>query len=170
MDIILIPSCEISFKDGHILAYGIKTLIPKGLSAERTVALIHKQKGIAVAAHPFMHVASVKSKVFDISFDAIECSNSAIFHSANAKAKEAASKLQIPGCGSDAHIVEDLGSSFMLFPESVKSASGVLRSIRTNKFSIREGRSNSLRMVLLHILRNITIQTKEAKDYLLKLR
>jgi hypothetical protein len=43
---------ESSAAHGHILALGVEDDIPKGLSAEETLYLIHEQGGITVAAHP----------------------------------------------------------------------------------------------------------------------
>ncbi|MDP2873776.1 MAG: PHP-associated domain-containing protein [bacterium] len=51
--LIIVPGEEITSREGDILAYGIATTIPKGLSAAETVARIHQQGGVAVAAHPF---------------------------------------------------------------------------------------------------------------------
>lgn len=67
---------EISTSDGHLLALGITKTIPKGLSANETVRLIHEQGGLAVPAHPG-GVDSIKPELFDkIDFDAVECNSS----------------------------------------------------------------------------------------------
>ncbi len=50
--IAVIPGIEISSRDGHIGALFVQKKIPKGLSAEETVDLIHQAGGIAVAHHP----------------------------------------------------------------------------------------------------------------------
>src|SRR5207249_4484038 len=44
---------EVSTLNGHVLALWIEERVPPGLSAERTLALIHDHGGLAVAAHPF---------------------------------------------------------------------------------------------------------------------
>lgn len=51
--VIIVPGEEITSQEGDILAYGISQTIPKGLSAVETVECIHRQGGVAVAAHPF---------------------------------------------------------------------------------------------------------------------
>src|SRR5690606_35351365 len=53
-DILLIPGMEISTSKGHILAYGIREVVPSKMTPEATVDAIHQQGGIAVAAHPYM--------------------------------------------------------------------------------------------------------------------
>lgn len=51
--IAVIPGSEISSRDGHIGALFVTKKIPRGLSAEETVSLIHRAGGIAVAHHPY---------------------------------------------------------------------------------------------------------------------
>ncbi len=43
---------EISTTKGHLLAIGIVTEIPAGLSPEETINRIHRQDGLAIPAHP----------------------------------------------------------------------------------------------------------------------
>lgn len=50
----IVTGSEIPTKEGpHLLAIGIEDNIPPGLSLHRTLALIRKQEGLAIAAHPF---------------------------------------------------------------------------------------------------------------------
>ena len=114
LGLIVIPACEISSKHGHVLAYGINEKIDCGLSAERTIDLIHKQGGIAVAAHPFIPFA-LNEKIHELAFDAIEILNAQIPVSRNLMAEEAAKKLNLPGIvGSDSHQHQEIGRSMML--------------------------------------------------------
>ncbi len=43
---------EISTKEGHLLALFIEQRIPRGLSMERSIDLVHEQGGLAIVAHP----------------------------------------------------------------------------------------------------------------------
>ena len=52
-DFLVIPSIELSSKEGHILAIGVENLIPKNLSSEETLERIHDEGGIAIIPHPF---------------------------------------------------------------------------------------------------------------------
>lgn len=45
---------EISTKGGHILGIFLKETVRPGLSVTETIAKIHEQGGLAIAAHPFM--------------------------------------------------------------------------------------------------------------------
>lgn len=51
--ILLIPAEEVSSHSGHILALGIQETIRPNMSLEDSIYEIHRQGGIAVAAHPF---------------------------------------------------------------------------------------------------------------------
>ncbi len=48
----VIPGCEISTADGHLLALFILKPIPPSLSLEETVRRVGKQGGLCIAAHP----------------------------------------------------------------------------------------------------------------------
>jgi predicted metal-dependent phosphoesterase TrpH len=108
---------EVSSADGHILGLFLTTRVPPGLSAEETVAAIHEQGGLAVAAHPFWRyednnrrgwVYSVGDHVEHVGFDAIEVLNGGFTPSmiaANRRAGAAARALGLTQVGgSDAHV------------------------------------------------------------------
>ncbi|VVB75611.1 Uncharacterised protein [Candidatus Tiddalikarchaeum anstoanum] len=63
---------EVTTTDGHLLAIGIKQVIPNGLSANETVSLIHEQEGLAIPAHPGGVYISAEL-LRTINFDAVEC-------------------------------------------------------------------------------------------------
>jgi predicted metal-dependent phosphoesterase TrpH len=48
----VIPGCEVSSKDGHVLCLFIERPIPPGLSLLETVLMVGNQGGICIAAHP----------------------------------------------------------------------------------------------------------------------
>ncbi|WP_054835246.1 PHP domain-containing protein [Methanobrevibacter arboriphilus] len=60
-DILVVPSIEITSSEGHILGFGVDTVIEKGLSPEETVEKIHDEGGIAIIPHPF---SSYRSGLF----------------------------------------------------------------------------------------------------------
>lgn len=82
--IAIIPGTEVSSRDGHIGALFVTKNIPKNLSAEETVALIHESGGIAVAHHPYSpgwidKIINMKlgcgDLIMQVPFDAIEATN-----------------------------------------------------------------------------------------------
>jgi predicted metal-dependent phosphoesterase TrpH len=108
---------EVSSADGHILGLFIKSRVPPGLSAEETVAAIHEQGGVAIAAHPYWRhassgrrgwVYSVGDHIEHVPFDAVEVLNGGFTPSmiaANRRAGAAARALRKTEVGgSDAHV------------------------------------------------------------------
>lgn len=118
---------EISTREGHLLAYFIHELIPPGMSARDTIAAIHEQGGLAVAAHPYdwmvrslgrhhlLQNAQGQPPLWQ--FDAIETMNSSLFpQQANLQAAITAHILGLPITGgSDSHLLETVGYGVTLF-------------------------------------------------------
>lgn len=158
LPIILIPACEISSKDGHILAYGISKEIPSGLGVTETIERIHTQGGLAVAAHPFIPVFSLGKKIFREKFDGIEAYNSSAGRLINKKGLEAAEYLGLPAiAGSDAHSVSGLGTGRVVFSRPVKNWQEALKLIVKKEFLIERQDQSSLRIVVDNISTNLKI-------------
>jgi len=156
LDMILIPGCEISTKGGHVLAYNIKNQIKSFMSAEETIEEIHKQSGIAIAAHPY-NFNSIKNGVFNLDFDAIEAYNSKSFLWMNKMARKAAEKLNLPcTAGSDAHQIENIGNAMMLFPKNTETSDDVINNIISGNFKIKFKRTRFFPMILNHIYKNFS--------------
>jgi len=111
---------EISTVHGHLLGLFLHRCIPPGMSASETVARIHEQGGLAIAAHPFD--ASVPSlgrrltseSLRSMAFDGIEVFNAGIFWPWQAS-NRTAQRLAETMCtaqigGSDAHALCAVGS------------------------------------------------------------
>lgn len=169
----LLPGCEISSRDGHILAYNIRQEIKKGLSALETIDEIHAQKGIAIAAHPF-NLNSLDSKIFTLNLDGLEGFNATTTIRAMFKAYYTAKLLGLPNtAGSDAHQTQEIGRSLMLFPESVHSIEDLTRSIKTGNFKVSFTRTDALTVIYRHIIqnaelyyrRNVTIPKTQKVNY-----
>jgi hypothetical protein len=121
---------EIESAEGHLLGLWAPTDIEPGLSARQTVARIHEQGGIAVAAHPFAPrwwhkhgLCRGDREVYDsVPFDAIEVANSTpLLFLANFRARsyqrDHTGRLAPTG-GSDAHMLSVIGTSRTLFAGS----------------------------------------------------
>ena len=117
LDFLIIPGEEISTKEGHVLALGINKRIKPGLTAKETIDKIHKQKGLAIAAHPYgviLHHHSVRDLIKELNFDAVEVFNSTNIIE-NKKAIEVARELNlVQVAGSDAHISSEIGRAYTI--------------------------------------------------------
>ncbi len=125
----VVPGIEVSSRDGHIGALFVTRPIPRGLSAEETVARIHAAGGLAVAHHPFAPRLierllrlrlGVREKILEVPFDAIECTNAvpgfATRYNIAVRETLAASRVRVAVTGSsDAHAAWQVGKGRTYF-------------------------------------------------------
>jgi predicted metal-dependent phosphoesterase TrpH len=111
-DFKVIPGAEISTRAGHILAMGIDENIPKGMSVDETVEMIHDLGGIAVASHPFSTRGRPSVGDYCLMADGIEVFNAMNRGLANSRALSLAEVHDRPRtAGSDAHWARTVGSA-----------------------------------------------------------
>jgi predicted metal-dependent phosphoesterase TrpH len=135
---------EVSSRDGHILALYIDDLVPPGMSADDTVAAIHAQHGLAVAAHPYWRTNSfdhagrmygLGDLIAEVDFDAIEVVNGGFTPSmigANRRAGWVAEALGRTAVGgSDAHVKHALAWGHTKF--AGRSATDLRKAIREGR-------------------------------------
>ena len=116
---------EISTRNGHLIGLWLTERVAPGLSAIETIARIHDQGGLAVAAHPFHPIRgndrgqrSVGRLIPELPLDAIEVVNNAGVFSKVYDAWTALQNLEwsLPvTAGSDAHDVWYVGSALTRF-------------------------------------------------------
>lgn len=124
----VIVAQEVESADGHIIGLWTPDLVRPSMSAADTVAAIHAQGGYAVAAHPFAprlwsHAGLDRGrrKVYDcVDYDAMEVANSTpLLFVANWMAQiyqhSQGTRFACTG-GSDAHILQVIGTSRTYFP------------------------------------------------------
>lgn len=138
LDILLIPGIEVSSKGGHILGYGIKHLIPRGLSIQETIDKIHEQGGVVVAAHPYGPYKSLRGAIFKHNFDALEISPGILPQNLNRKTVKAAKKLGLPYLNSrDAHSARSIVRNVTYFSDETQTIEDVLKAIKTGNFRLK---------------------------------
>lgn len=121
---------EVESANGHILGLWTPQLIAPGMPADKTVAEIHHQGGLAIAAHPFapkwwktFGLCRGDAYIYDhVDFDGVEVANSTpLLFLANHRARHYwhanSWRLTATG-GSDAHMPSAIGTSRTLFPGS----------------------------------------------------
>jgi len=137
--IVIIPAIEITSKDGHILAYGVKKNIKPRMSAQETIEEIHRQGGLAVAAHPFFQNGlscfySLRKRKYIslLPIDGIEAVSCVTNVSQKAKKVAKILNLAVVG-GSDAHCLPAIGFGLTVFPDSCNKKEDYLAAIRKRK-------------------------------------
>ncbi|MFQ6076140.1 MAG: PHP-associated domain-containing protein [Candidatus Bathyarchaeia archaeon] len=120
-DFTVLPGVEISAEGiyAHILAFGIEREIRPGLGVEETIAKIHEQGGVAVAAHPLRYVDELDRRKWR-GIDCIETLTPNCSLRQNMRAREIASDWRFPQIGSsDAHSPFTVGTYATLFNNNI---------------------------------------------------
>lgn len=124
----VIPGCEISTADGHLLALFIQQLIPRGLSLKETLLRVRDQGGLCIAPHPGARGASsltpkaIQSALQDPETRSIlvgiETYNAGlVYQGSNRVAQQLADELSMAQVGnSDAHMLWMIGTGATRFP------------------------------------------------------
>ena len=145
LPIAVVPGIEVSSKDGHIGALFVTRTIPRGLTAEKTIELIHEAGGIAVAHHPVVprllqHISdsrlAIGKQFLDMDFDAVEVTNAVPGYGSRYNVltqnlvREKGCVMAFTG-GSDAHHFSQVGKGLTFF--------GGNRGVESLRRSLEEG-------------------------------
>lgn len=130
--LLCIPGMEVTGRV-HLVAIGIQKSIDPNLPVKRQVEEIHRQGGIAIAAHPFrMETPYTEAELFETQMDAIECRDipedkkAAFFEKIRERSISCVSN-------SDAHDVAAMASRWII-------CDGRIRSFDDLKTAIKEKR------------------------------
>lgn len=150
---LVVPSIEISSSEGHILGFGVKSNIPKGLSPEETVEKIHEENGIAIIPHPFSSYRSGlffnNKKTMDNlikSIEGVEVKNARyIIGHSNHKSEKLANKHDLAKIGSsDSHFIESIGNCYTEVDTDNKSnIDDVIQAIKSKKTIAKGNRTSN---------------------------
>ena len=138
-DLIGVPGLEVTTREGHILALGVREVVPAGLPYGETLDRIRALGGIAVIPHPFQKSRSgVGVNVSDAELaeaDAIEVYNSRLLTGrGNRRARRFAEAHDMPMiAGSDAHIAEMVGQAVTLVDPDQPTAAGIVEAVRDGR-------------------------------------
>jgi len=136
-DFIVIPSVEISTKDGHMIALNVRENIPKHLSVEQTVEKILDAVGIPIVPHLFRNMSGIKKenlKHVQTKISALEVFNSCSLPQTNLKIAKIAEKNGFGGTGgSDSHDPIYAGYGYTTVDTTDISIDSVLSEINKKK-------------------------------------
>lgn len=149
---LVIPACEVSTSEGHVLAYGIREAIPRDLGVQETVERIGALGGVAVAAHPYRFWSGLGEAVTaSATFSAYETHNGRTLRPGNARARELARSKGVGGTGgSDSHFLDELARAITAINAGAMGLDGVLQAIaqgRTKAQGHDRGAASTLRYV-----------------------
>jgi len=134
-DFLIIPGIEVSSKHGHIVGLNVHNVIQRGLSADETVARIHRAGGIAVACHPYALLKGSLGRNVSAKFDAIEVVNGCAipFGRSVKKAQQIAEILKLPCVGgTDAHYGPQIGHGYTII-DAEPNIDDIIDAIRAGR-------------------------------------
>ena len=141
-DLVLLPGVEVSTREGHLLAYGVREAPPVQQPIGETIEWIVAHGGVGVPAHPFRVGHGIGGRVLrTVQVPAIEVLNGHSSSWANSRARRAAAERRLGGTGgSDVHQLADLGRAYTEFPSGLSHARDLLETLRRGN-TVAGGRS-----------------------------
>jgi predicted metal-dependent phosphoesterase TrpH len=132
---LVIPGLEVSTLDGHVLAYGIREVVPRNLSVAETIEQIEARGGVAVAAHPYRFWSGLGEEALARGrFRAYETSNARTLRRGNERARRTARRLEIGETGgSDSHFLEEIAMAATVVEGDLSGVDSVLQAVGQGK-------------------------------------
>ena len=161
-EFIVIPGLEISTKSGHVLAYGIREVVPRDLSVAETVRRIEAIGGVAVAAHPYRFWSGLgEAALSETSFVAYETCNARTLRGGNERARALAIARKVGQTGgSDSHFLDEVGQAITTLDSGIVRPEDVVELLDARKTSA-EGRSRGASATVRYV-------TKAVGEWLLR--
>lgn len=155
----VVPGCEISTAQGHLLAFFIHECIPPGLPLVETILRIGEQDGLCAVPHPLAHSPhSVQAEVLRAALCepqvaqrlvALETYNSSLFdRQSNESAEQLADELMLSKLGSsDSHVPWMIATGATAFVG--KSAADLRRALESGAVvRVRDDARSRVHMLL----------------------
>jgi predicted metal-dependent phosphoesterase TrpH len=161
-EFVVIPGLEISTKSGHVLAYGIREVVPRDLSVAETVRRIEAIGGVAVAAHPYRFWSGLgEAALSETSFVAYETCNARTLRGGNERARALALARKVGQTGgSDSHFLDEVGQAITTLDSGIVRPEDVVELLDARKTSA-EGRSRGASATVRYV-------TKAVGEWLLR--
>ncbi len=155
-EFIVIPGLEISTKSGHVLAYGVREVVPRDLGVAETVRRIEALGGVAVAAHPYRFWSGLgEAALSEASFVAYETCNARTLRRGNerARALALARKAGQTG-GSDSHFLDEVGRAITTLDSGIVRPEDVVELLEARK-TLAEGRSRGASATVRYVTKAV---------------
>ena len=150
-DFLVLPGCEVTTEEGHLLVYGLKKYIFGMHRASFVKDKLDVERGAMIVAHPYRRVyrkgahtseeayaemieRASRNRAFDMA-NGVEVINGRGLPEENAFSRDLAHRFGMPGSGaSDAHRLEDLGGCATEFERRIESLDDLITEIRAGRF------------------------------------
>ena len=134
--IVVLPGVEVSTREGHLLAYGVREVPPVHRPLLETVEWVRARGGESVLAHPFRLAHGAGRKAAESApVTGIEVRNGHSSEITNYRAEVVAARRGLAATGgSDVHELSDLGRAYTEFPmEAEATEDDLLEAIRQRR-------------------------------------
>jgi len=150
-DFLVLRGLEVSAKEGHVLAYGVKEEVPRGMGTRETVERVVALGGVAVAAHPYRFWSGLgEAETLRGRFTAFEVLNARTLRAGNARARNLAQLHEVGSTGgSDAHFPDEVGRAWSVF-ESARHEADLLEQLARRR-TRAAGADRTLRGTLRYV-------------------
>ena len=150
-DFLVLPGCEVTTEEGHLLVYGLDKYIFGMHKSAFVKELVAESQGAIVVAHPYRRVYRASDSlstqaykdllkktsaepVFE-NISAVEVRNGRGSSKENAFSQRLALELDLPGTGaSDAHQISDVGTFATLFEDKISDLKDFIAALTTGKY------------------------------------
>ena len=155
-EFIVIPGLEISTKSGHLLAYGVREVVPRDLGVAETVRRIEALGGVAVAAHPYRFWSGLgEAALSEAPFVAYETSNARTLRRGNERARALALARKVGQTGgSDSHFLDEVGQAITTLDSGIVRPEDVVELLEARKTSA-EGRSRGASATVRYVTKAV---------------
>ena len=151
-DYLVLPGCEVTTEEGHMLVYGLQEYIFGMHKASYVRELVDDAGGAMVVAHPYrrfyrkqahtseeayqeMLDRACRNKVFDF-IDAVEIFNGRGTDEENHFAGDIADRFGLRATGaSDAHSIEQVGTYATRFHQPIRDIDDLIAELKAGRFS-----------------------------------
>jgi predicted metal-dependent phosphoesterase TrpH len=132
---LFLPGIEVSTREGHLLAYGVREAPPPRRPVAETVEWVRAQGGEPVLAHPFRLAHGVGRRLAEtVPVAALETRNGHNSEITNLRAERVAAHRAIGMTGgSDAHAPADVGRAVTEFDPNVATVDDLLEALRRGR-------------------------------------
>jgi predicted metal-dependent phosphoesterase TrpH len=161
-EFLVIPGIEISTKSGHVLAYGVREVVPRDLTVAETVRRVGALGGVAVAAHPYRFWSGLgEAALSEATFAAYETDNARTLRRGNERARALAHAKDVGQTGgSDSHFLDEIGRAVTIIDSGTVRPEDVVEIIGARK-TWAEGRSRGPSATIRYV-------TKAVGEWLLR--
>jgi predicted metal-dependent phosphoesterase TrpH len=144
--LVVLAGVEVSARDGDMLVYGVRDpfKLPKGIAWAALCQEIHKQGGVAIAAHPYRWGQKfdeiVREQRPDLDGMELMSSNMDAELRSKAAAYHSAAGSMLAGLGnSDAHDTAVQGCCYTEFEVEIRTTADLVAAIRSRRLTARMG-------------------------------